>query len=38
MDYITMGLYVLVIGVALARFIWGFRKLPQSLEEKFDQK
>ena len=38
MDDITMGLYVLVIGVALARFVWGFRKPPQSLEEKFDQK
>ena len=38
MDYITMGLYVLVIGVALARFIWGFQKPSQSLEEKLDQK
>jgi hypothetical protein len=26
MDYITMGLYVLLIGVAVARCIWGFRK------------
>ena len=33
MDYMTMGLYVLLIGVALARFIWGFRK-PSQLEEK----
>ena len=30
MDYITMGLYVLLIGVALARFIWGFRNPSQS--------
>ena len=33
MDYITMGLYVLLIGVAVARCIWGFRK-PWQLEEK----
>ena len=37
MDYITMGLYVLLIGVVLARFIWGFRK-PWQLEEKLNQK
>ena len=37
MDYITMGLYILLIGVALARFIWGFRN-PWQLEEKFRQK
>jgi len=36
MDYITMGLYVLLIGVALARFIWGFRN-PWQLEEKLRQ-
>ena len=29
MDYITMGLYVLLIGVALAKCIWGFRKPSQ---------
>src|SRR5205807_4022488 len=33
MDYMTMGLYVLLIGVAVARLIWGFRK-PWQLEEK----
>ena len=34
MDYITMALYVLLIGVALARSIWGFRKPSPSLKEK----
>ena len=33
MDYLAMGLYVLLIGVVLAKFIWGFRK-PWQLEEK----
>src|SRR6266513_2903613 len=37
MDYMTMGLYVLLIGVAVARLIWGFRK-PWQLEEKPNQK
>jgi len=37
MDYITMGLYVLLIGVALARFIWGFRK-PWQFEENLHQR
>jgi len=32
-----MGLYVLLIGVAVARLIWGFRK-PWQLEEKPNQK
>jgi len=33
MDYITMSLYVLLIGVALAKCIWGFRKLSQPGEK-----
>jgi hypothetical protein len=33
MDYITMGLYVLLIGVALAKCIWGFRNLSQPGEK-----
>jgi hypothetical protein len=26
MDYVTLGLYALLVAVALAKFIWGFRK------------
>ena len=33
MDYLTMSLYVLLIGVALAKCIWGFRKLSQPGEK-----
>jgi hypothetical protein len=27
MDYVTLGLYALLVAVALAKFIWGFRKI-----------
>ena len=26
MDYVTLGMYAILVAAALARFIWGFRK------------